>query len=71
MTMERLGSLHMNMGNIPEAKSVLEKALNICERRFGHNNNVTADVIYALGCITLIEAKSGCGGVDQEKAERK
>ena len=68
-TMERLGTLYTNTGKIADAKRVLENALAICESRFGSENDLTANVIYALGCIYFIEGKSGLGGIDQEKAE--
>lgn len=71
MTMERLGTVYMNMEKFAEAKEILNTALNICERKFGTNNNTTADIIYDIGCITFADALSGCGGVDQQNAERK
>merc|ERR1712137_1125125 len=69
MAMERIGTLHMNMGNHDLSKEVFEKGLDICERRFGVKNNTTADIIYGLGCIHFIQARAGCGSIDQEKAE--
>lgn len=68
MAMERIGTIYMNMNKADDAKAILEKALEICERRFGINDT-TADIIYALGCIHVMQSRSGCGGVDQIEAE--
>lgn len=69
MAMERLGTLYLNRGDIQEARTILTRALTFCERRFGLENNTTADIIYDMGCVTFADARAGCGGVDLEKAE--
>jgi len=69
MTMERLGTVYMNSRKLAEAKEILNSALEICERKYGAFNNTTADIIYDIGCIIFAEARGGCGGIDQDKAE--
>lgn len=67
VTMERLATLYINTGKTDNAKTILERALTICEKKFGGRVPVTANVIYSLGCIANIEARRYVCEMERER----
>jgi len=55
VNLNRLGSLYTTQKRYKESKTILQRAWTICERCFGPDSLIAADIAYSLGLVHMVE----------------